>query len=146
MIIVRVEQFDVVNGTALANAGICIAKILRRDMKEAATATKNLFGGMAMSNMLGAMGEEEPQATNEGENFYLNFNEEDWKPTLAEVEVFGTSVMTLSGSGAIPDVMSSKLCSQLHVTSVRTKRRIRMTNKQEAEVFGEVTNVLITIG
>lgn len=65
---------------------------------------------------------------------------------LAEIKVYGTSVMTLFDSGAIPNVMSATLHNRPYRSVHHTKRRRTNVDNNEALVVGEVLSVPIIIG
>lgn len=100
------EQSDVLSGITQANAGISVGQLLRGDLKEATTTAKKLFEGLALSSVLAAKREDD-----DGEKGKPRQNEEErsgepQRFKLAKMTMFGSRIMTLFDSDAIPIVIS----------------------------------------
>lgn len=139
-----VERYDVVNGIALANPGINIGQLMRGDASAAAAKARKLFGGKIVKHLVPAIKESRTSRN------FMRYPATDSKTEpkmlkLAEVQVYGTPIMTLFDSGAIPDVMSS-LCQVLYPTPSSTNLRITIVDNKKAAVIGAVNRVSITLG
>lgn len=58
--------------------------------------------------------------------------------------VYESVIRALFDSGAVPNVMFAKLCSELHMKSKETFRKMRMADGLEAFVLGH--EILIPVG
>lgn len=65
---------------------------------------------------------------------------------IVEVFVYTSVVSALFDSGAVPNVMCAKLCSELHLETRVTDRKMRTADGLEACVLGEVHELPITVG
>lgn len=63
-----------------------------------------------------------------------------------EVAVYGTVKRAIFNPGAVPDVIPTDLCTQLHVQPSKTYRRMKTADCKEKGVVGELTFVQVTVG
>lgn len=138
-IVSRVEQYDVGSSIAQANAGICDDQLFCENIKDAVTTAKKLFAGKALKNVLGTMKDKEDCQAEERTPAEGDVEDEPRNLKLANVEVFGSIVITLFNSGAILNVMSSFFCERLHVHATEGKVRNKICNSREVSVVGRVS-------
>lgn len=65
---------------------------------------------------------------------------------LVEVFFFGSTAQVPFDFRAVPNITAASLCSQLHLQTHSTNRRMTMADGFKATVLGEVDNVPMTVG
>lgn len=141
----RVEQYGVPTGIAQANAGNSTERLVRDDAKDAVVTARNLSENRSVNSGMNVIKEERSHQSSQSVGA-LTRCEKSKKMKLAEMLVFGSPVMTLLHSGAVPGVMSLRLCHCPQVVPMQRKRRVAMVDSREAVVAGEVSRVPVTTG
>lgn len=110
-----VEQYGVVKGIEQANTSISIRQLLRGGVNDAGKVAKKLFAGKPISIVWAFLREERKDSGAELDRDEEPKADDPRKFKFAEVQMFGSSVMTLFDSGVITDVISVSLRSRIHL-------------------------------
>lgn len=129
----RFEQYDVVSGIVLANAGINTGQLLRGDVKEAAAAAKRLFGRPPSKKVVSAALDISKENVVENHEKGLAG---DKRLKLVDGEIYGTAIRVRFDSGAIPNVIPMTLCDKLHLTPRSISRRVRVADGKKLSCLG----------
>ena len=130
----RVEQYDLLNNLAQAEAGITFGQIARGDVDNVRKDLQKILSGRFKNPSLNVAGEDE---------------EEHVPPSrhqLVMLTVYSEPVYGLLDSGAIPDIMSSRLAEKLKLEVEPTNRRIIVANGASEGVQGVVSNIPVGFG
>lgn len=134
----RVEHYDPLTTLDQANAGSNISQLLWDDGKEAEAMARELFRGNSRRKIVAAI---ERKAVPRAAVF-----DGSQQLKVFEVSVFGSTAQVLFDSGAVPNVMTTSMCSQLHLLPHSINRRRKMIAGSEDTVLGKVGKVPITVG
>lgn len=99
---------------AQANAGISIEQLPGRDAKDAVVTARRFFAYRSVESVMAAMNEKDNHQNNQKEDAVTRVKNVSKRLKLAEVQLFGSSVMMLFDLGTVPGVMSLRPCHRLH--------------------------------
>lgn len=137
----RVERYDYINGIAQINKGNGLGKLLRGDAAKAAIAARPTFRANAKNKVLTTLDTEFETSAKKNQNSSHDPN----RLMLVEAVVNKSVVRALFDSKAVRDVMSARLCSELHLENTEADRKLRINEGSEACALGRVHEIPITV-
>lgn len=169
-----VERYDVEDSLAQANAGVSFGRILRVDLKDADRMSKRLIRGVkgrvsaVHEGADSGVGEERDGRTGQSQDRgevkisdrgsgrsggpsapgragkAASAPVKGRKLHMVSVKVYGSDVRALLDTGALPNIMSHRLCEESHLNPSENLRRIKVADRATARVWGELKGVLVT--
>jgi hypothetical protein len=125
----RVEKYDVLNELAQAPAGLTFGQLVRGDAEHAQKTLKKLLAARSSSKVSTIDTDSVPR-----------------KLRLVAAEVESKEVLALLDSGAVPDIMSSRLARLLQLQPKSTSRNITVANGATTAGAGVLQGVNVKFG
>ena len=126
----HVGVYDVISELAKASSGLTFGQLARGDAEDAKNKLRRILSP-------GAKGKRSVAAP---------VNEVSRRLKIIRIAVGGAEADSLFDSGAIPKLVSSRLCRKLSLNVIETDRRITVASGQKSGVTGIVTDVPFDMG